>query len=493
MNNRVDGLLRGRPYGGVAVFVRRKYMHLFSLVNCEYEGRVICLRASSNQLNFLLIGCYFPFNDHTNLYEERVCSMVGFIESIVLNNPGSQICVVRDFNFECKNGQPGYDIFCDFATAHNVTSCDNMNVSDISHTYVNDSLHHTSFIDHIFISDSLVDCVSELAIISDGRNLSDHLPIGFHLKLPDSSFRAVEGKKNISIQFRWDKGDLVKYYQRSYNLLSKSSHGNLCAEHDHMCDDDNHRRDIEVYYNEIIHCLSVSADECIPRIPASALKHYWSETLDELKLNSKSTFDIWSACGRPFSGYLYSMMKDAKYKYKLAIRDAMRTYEARYNDDLCDYLLQKDMNSFWRTWSHKVCNKVTNVHTIDNKSCDSEIAEIFADKFKMISDVSCSDNHTWYDGYDMGTKDNALNVSWCYTSVEEIDRIVHERMKCGKSAGFDNLTLEHLLHCHPIVYVHLRNLFNLMIKHSYVPDAFGHGIVIPFLKDKNGDVCSSEN
>ena len=32
-----------------------------------------------------------------------------------------------------------------------------------------------------------------------------------------------------------------------------------------------------------------------------------------------------------------------------------------------------------------------------------------------------------------------------------------------------------------------------MVRHGYVPNAFGEGVIIPLIKDKNGDLCSSEN
>jgi len=32
-----------------------------------------------------------------------------------------------------------------------------------------------------------------------------------------------------------------------------------------------------------------------------------------------------------------------------------------------------------------------------------------------------------------------------------------------------------------------------MLKHSYVPSQFGLGIIVPLVKDKDGDVCSSDN
>jgi len=65
--------------------------------------------------------------------------------------------------------------------------------------------------------------------------------------------------------------------------------------------------------------------------------------------------------------------------------------------------------------------------------------------------------------------------------------------QCRFSLPSFYLTLEHIIYSHPRIVLHLCNLFNLMLKHGYVSDQFGRGIVIPLVKDKNGDVTNSEN
>jgi len=77
--------------------------------------------------------------------------------------------------------------------------------------------------------------------------------------------------------------------------------------------------------------------------------------------------------------------------------------------------------------------------------------------------------------------------------AETIDNVIRNRMKSGKAAGYDNLTSDHILYSHPILVTHLRNIFNLMLKHSYVPDKFGRGVTVPLVKDKRGDLFSSSN
>jgi len=66
-------------------------------------------------------------------------------------------------------------------------------------------------------------------------------------------------------------------------------------------------------------------------------------------------------------------------------------------------------------------------------------------------------------------------------------------LKLNKAAGIDGLSAEHIINSHPCVIVHLKLLFTMMLSHSFVPDAFGMGIVIPIIKDKCGDVSSVDN
>jgi len=64
------------------------------------------------------------------------------------------------------------------------------------------------------------------------------------------------------------------------------------------------------------------------------MKHYWSTALVDLKLASINTYDVWVLSGKPKQGPVFDVMKDAKYKYKLAVRDAVQSYEIRFIDDL---------------------------------------------------------------------------------------------------------------------------------------------------------------
>ena len=62
-------------------------------------------------------------------------------------------------------------------------------------------------------------------------------------------------------------------------------------------------------------------------------------------------------------------------------------------------------------------------------------------------------------------------------------------------SGNDGLTKESLYYCHPVIFTHLKLLFNfnMMSVHGYVPDDFGVGVVVPVVKDQCADLCSADN
>ena len=46
---------------------------------------------------------------------------------------------------------------------------------------------------------------------------------------------------------------------------------------------------------------------------------------------------------------------------------------------------------------------------------------------------------------------------------------------------------------HPVLTVHLSVLFNILLSYGIVPDAFGQGIIIPLVKNTEGDKTKSDN
>ena len=55
-------------------------------------------------------------------------------------------------------------------------------------------------------------------------------------------------------------------------------------------------------------------------------------------------------------------------------------------------------------------------------------------------------------------------------------------MKRGKAAGLDELTIEHLAHCHPVLFAILATFFNIIMSVGYVPHWFRLRYTVQLLK-----------
>ena len=76
--------------------------------------------------------------------------------------------------------------------------------------------------------------------------------------------------------------------------------------------------------------------------------------------------------------------------------------------------------------------------------------------------------------------------------VYEIERAAKDLNLKG-TGDKNGLEVAHVINSHPITYVHLKLLFNLILKHGYVPSDLKEGMIISVLKNKMKDNRDIEN
>jgi len=94
---------------------------------------------------------------------------------------------------------------------------------------------------------------------------------------------------------------------------------------------------------------------------------------------------------------------------------------------------------------------------------------------------------------DDGLSASKYECSKSLLSVEEVDKVISLNLKLRKALGVDNIVAKHIVYCHPAVVFHLTNLFNMMICHGYVPSQFRISVVVPIVKNKNGNISLLAN
>jgi len=193
--------------------------------------------------------------------------------------------------------------------------------------------------------------------ISDYVHAVDHCAAIFELSLPleTSSARNSHGKSCTS--YRWDRGDLEKYYIATWELFRS------VAVPVHLLNEDcvnfitknNMQLTIDCFYHNIVNTLHHASNMSIPKVKHNFYKFWWDEELTALKQASLDSFNLWTAVGKPRPGSEFLAMKHAKFAYKLAIKNKEHGNQNEFTNSLNDALLAKDMDSFWRSWRSKFC------------------------------------------------------------------------------------------------------------------------------------------
>ena len=219
--------------------------------------------------------------------------------------------------------------------------------------------------------------------------------------------------------------------------------------------------------------------------------------MDKLKSDSVFWHNLWISAGRPPLGTIQQIRLSCKARYKLAVRNAYNNFEDKVNDDLCRHFMTKKMPEFWKTWNSKFRKNVSKQVIINGHTDDLGIANEFASHFGQVYYRSTDDDA----GREAFVCDRNKHISsransdlavLSSLSVELIDRCL-SKLKMGKAPGPDDMSTEHLRYAHPLLIMHLKSLFRLILKHSYVPEMFGSGVPIPLLKDKSGSLHDMDN
>ena len=153
--------------------------------------------------------------------------------------------------------------------------------------------------------------------------------------------------------------------------------------------------------------------------------------------------------------------------------------------------MNKDLT--WNTWRSKFGkNKPSPV--VDGHCDNKSIADYFASVVSSTSVPNSETRHaelfekfkSRFSEYDhVDTCTNRINCELLDTCIAQL--------KNGKAPGHDGLTAEHITFAHPILFVSLSLLFNMLYLYGTVPDAFGVGIAIPLVKKMDGDRTRSDN
>jgi exonuclease III len=485
------GVLSGRPFGGVCFLINSNIRELCtSIVNSERFAIVkIC--------NYILVNIYLPCAGS----KDRLVTTEDIFYEIRswLDQYSDYECIIAgDFNVDLDCQDPMAQLISKFCEERSLNRCDNLFDKAKCYTYVNMALNHYSTIDYMLTSSPHE--IIDFEVIDPDINYSDHLPLmlTFNAILKPNSLchsnkPAVRSNAPVHKQLRWDRADLISYYQYTGSVLapimdkvnevttnySQSSHYEVSDT-------------IDKLVTETTNALIDGATKFVPQYRKDFFKFWWNEEMELLKEASIESNRIWKAAGRPRNGPLFDKRQSCRLLYRKRIRENQRNATSVYTNELHSALLKKDGSSFWKVWRSKFdCSK----NPVEVEGCMD--ANVITDKFASYFSAPVSASDTQY-AADMQADFCGLRNIYCGTPLDAADMFdvelvskVIDKLKRGKAAGLDTLTTEHLINCHPSIICILNKLFNLMLLSGHLPYVFGLSYTVPLPKD--GKASSSKS
>jgi exonuclease III len=494
-----SGILRGRPFGGVMALVNNK---LCSITETLFRAdRCTVVKVA----DLIIINFYLPCSGTVD--RQIVCQdTLAEAWAVREQYPDCRCVIGGDLNTNLDESGPISKLLVDFFTVQNLKRCDVIFPSRTEYTYYNESLNHSSTIDYILISDSVV--LVDFDIIDHEANLSDHLPImcicNYTVnteELTDCDKKKDSERKSnnfIVKQLRWDHADLLLYYEATRLRLQPILSDIINLETNSGCLPANFKNAfVDRTYLQVIDVLTVCADKFVPVHNKHFYKFWWNQELDQLKDNSIVSAKQWKAAGRPRSGHIFQQYKTNKLAYKQRIRTEQQREPLSYSNDLHEALCQKSGTAFWKCWKSKFETAPRTNKQVNGLSDEVIIANKFAHHFaEACTTFDTGQENTLKHRYtSMKARYDGLPLTDDYYFDAELVERVSGKLKRGKAAGLDSLMAEHVQYSHPLVIVILSKLFNMFMDLGHVPPGFGQSYTVPLPKsdDSRGQPRSVED
>ena len=495
------GMLRGRPYGGIACFWSKSLSSFIKPIHVPNNPRVLALRICCESRCVLLFNVYMPYLNAACRLEsqDEFFDFLSCMETVMEEYPGCEIIVAGDLNFQPGTQSPFETIYDDFCSKHEMRIIDDLFDDNATYTFFNTARNVYKWLDHFTVTDSFVNSIDKCRVESDACNLSDHLPICCKLKLnlvlfpppePQTSYRkgkVVWEKLNDEClsQFRdcLDAGlDCIPIPNAIY------------CQNPH-CDDKSHHLEIDRFHNSIMESI-LSADRVLPRVKPGVQKVWWSHELSEAKRRCVDAHNLWKDSGSPRHGPTFMEKQSAKLSYKRLLRNSKGKVSSDKFDNMSYSLLSKDQGRFWRDWKTLNGCKQSPPSSIAGY-CDAQtIAVNFMEHFKKVSQPNnvprCNEMKEMF-LLDLSESLNNHECNCMHHRVgfnQVIDAVMN--LKTGKASNC-GLQSEHFLNGTVKLFSALRLCFNMFLSHGFVPNQYQMGTIIPLVKDTQGDLTSMDN
>ena len=489
----------GRPKNGMFVAIPTEVKEHVVDVSPNHS-RVQAVVLSTLKSKILIINTYFPTDPKTKDFDaSELISTLNVIDEVIIATKFDHMVWGGDLNADFMRHTKFSCIVEDFINERGLQkSCDKHNI-DYTHAAEVNGRTFTSTIDHFCWNEGLSNVVSDAGVLHLPLNLSDHSPIYCLLKI-DSLSAHVRSQVIGDNKIHWNKASEDE--KRNFVDHLENSMENLDQPNSFMCDnvhcgDTKHRDECDDILMALVTSLEKAAITCLPKSIGCKINDrkrsipLWNEELQPYKDSAMFWHAIWVSAGKPMNSELHQIMKRTRNIFHYQIRKCKRAANMiKKNSFLQACLGNKDLDLF-KLVKEMRKSEPTIACTIDGKT--EEIPEHFADKYRELY-------NSVHDEEEIAVLSWRINRRINSSSVEEVNKITSSviadavsHLKPDKSDPIFKFTSDCIINAPNSFYDQLAYLFKCFLMHGYISPVLMMANLVPIVKDKLGDICSSSN
>ena len=483
-----EGIFEGRPSRGVAIFWKQTLTNCITpiLINDSLIGIVL----ANGDSKILLMNVYLPCDFQTFDALDEYRHMLAQLKVVIYEQNINSVLLAGDFNSDPSKGRFWKELLI-FKQSLSLVDLDDKFPGD-SFTYLCPTKNTTSWLDHILCSKHIKQLVTNVYIDYNAA-LFDHFPLHFNLE-----FALTVSERNMN-------DELIRNMVY-WNKLTDVNKAAICSSIDDaicnkgtlyhevfscttlMCSNESHLQCLDNIF-DTIKCIML--DSTTEYTHANKKKHKvvpgWNDHVRQFYCKARHDFLLWKENGKPLSGSFVDNMKNSRSQFKAALRKCKINEELIRKEKLLGNLNNKDYKEFWTDVNKEKKHNQIQPKVIDGLSDPLAMCQVFSKKYMNIfaKDVS---NAKQYPKVTPSMNDGKI------TNYRFSKKDVGEAMSFLKPGiGMDGIHTNHLKLSPDSCTELISELFSCYILHNYIPINMLKGTINPTVKDKFGDLNSSDN
>jgi len=492
-------ILRGRPYGGLAVVYSKSLASAIHTSNTGSARVYEAVLTLQDKTKVLLINVYLPCDNRLiNTVDPMLQECYDVIEQCIEAFDGEHIIIAGDFNVDRTQNNAHSNLLNEFVSLKRLLfSAEKFPSAQNDYTFYRTGMQRGSHIDHILISQSLEPYVAGYKIEHSPVNPSCHQPVTINLKLPAAKTDSCNIASD-SASIAWHKvtenmldcfrnvvdASLTTVMKDTWNVLECNVAG---------CDDQSHKLELDALLAMMCDSAIEAGESIFPKKHKSLSKPRWREEVKPIRDRAMVWHNVWRDAGRPLSGILFDLRQKTRREYHQAVRKLKNREKDYRKCRMAEHVATNDNRGLWSE-----IKKVQQVHkaspaSVDGNASPQDIANSFGRKYKVLYN-SVLPNQAALDNLHTTLQADMISnqTHECVVTEDDINRAIN-KIKEGKNDGDIGFVSNYIVHSSVLWRRVLARLVTQMLSHGHNPEVLLRSSIVSIPKDTRGNLSASDN